>query len=47
MTEKTRLDVFDCQRFFEKGIVEEIELRSGNIIGCAPIGVDFAELVCI
>jgi hypothetical protein len=39
VTEQSRLDVFDPQRFAEEWVVKQIDLTDGQIVGCAPVGV--------
>ncbi len=38
--EQTRLDVLLFERFAQQGIVEQVDLTDGQIIGRAPVGVD-------
>src|SRR5579862_5921493 len=44
MAEKPRLDVVGFQGFFEKGVVDEVDLSDGEIIGRTPVGVDEYQL---
>ena len=43
VTEQTRLHMLQFQRLSEQGIVVEINLADGEIIGCPPIRVHLVE----
>jgi len=43
VAEKPRLHMFPFERLFEERIVVEISLADGQVIGCAPPGVYFAQ----
>jgi hypothetical protein len=45
VAEQARFDVLALERPFQKGIVEEINLANGEIVGCAPIGINLAEQI--
>ncbi len=45
MAEEAGLDVVEGEGLFEEGVVEEIDLADGEVVGGAPVGVDFLELV--
>ncbi|TKS62330.1 MAG: hypothetical protein EWM73_02565 [Nitrospira sp.] len=40
VTEQARLDVCARQRLLQQGIVVEVNLSDGQVIGCTPIGID-------
>ena len=40
MPEETRLDVLLLERLTQQGIVEQVDLTDGQIVGGAPVGVD-------
>ena len=39
VSQQSGLNVFQLEGFLEEGIVEEIDLSDGQVIGCPPIGV--------
>src|SRR5262249_55628565 len=45
VTEKPRLDVLFAERFPQQWVVIKINLPDGEIIGGAPIGVEFLHLL--
>ena len=45
VTEQARLDVRARQRLLQQGIVVEVNLSDGQVIGCAPIGVNQREVL--
>ena len=47
MAEQARLDVIAGERAAEQGIVAQIDLADGEIVGGAPVGVHKIELVLV
>ena len=45
VAQQPRLDVFHPQRLGEQGIVEEIDLSDRQIVGGAPVGIDFPQFI--
>src|SRR4029453_9917889 len=45
MTEQTGFNVFLLQRFFEQGIVVQVDLPHREVIRRPPVGVDLVQLV--
>ena len=43
VTQQPRLHVFQLQRHFQEGIVEEVDLADGQVVGGAPIGVHLLQ----
>ena len=43
VSKQTRLDVFETQRLHQQRIGVEINLSDGEVVGCAPVGVDLAQ----
>jgi hypothetical protein len=43
VAEEAGFDVFLAEGFAEKGVVHEVNLPHGKVVGGTPIGVDFAE----
>ncbi len=45
MTEQPGLDVFGSQGGGEQGVVHEVDLSDGEVVGGAPVGVERLEFV--
>ena len=45
VAEQARLDVLRLQRLAQQRVVEQVDLRDGEVVGGAPVGVDQAELL--
>ena len=45
VSEQHVLHIRDCQRTFQQRIVVEIDLADRQIVGSAPIGVDFVQQI--
>jgi hypothetical protein len=46
MAEQPRLHVLNLERFAQQGVVAEVDLAYGEVIGGPPVGVDFLQFVC-
>lgn len=47
MSEQAWLDVLGSQRFTQQGVVEQINLPYGEVIGCRPIRINLLKLHCV
>lgn len=45
MSQQSWLDMLKCQRFFEQGIVDELDLSNGEVIRRAPVGIHLVQLI--
>jgi hypothetical protein len=45
VAEQARLDVLGREPFLQERVVEEVDLPHGEVVGCAPVGVDQLELL--
>ena len=45
VAEQARLDVVERERALKQRIVFEVDLADGEVVGGAPVGVDFLELI--
>ena len=43
--EEAGLDVVKGEGLAEEGVVEEVDLADGEVVGCAPVGIHLVEQV--